>query len=337
MLSEVSNESNLSTYAQLLIQTVRKKTGSELAITNLLSPDKISRMLNSNVIRAKEKVKLHIQEIFKDKKVTIIWDDTIASKTYAKRHGDINRVWNTASSRVVSGFQIITCIISDGLRNIPIDCEFFFSRKRFGKNQRTKSEIAYDIFMYWKDVINIERVLADAHYSTKWLLENLSAQGVSFCMKIPANRIVKTEQNTGQLKKTLRIVKNNRTNSMSGFHAGLPCFFYVVKYRDTRLYYISSDPIAKDKIASVYKLRWKIEEFHRTVKQSLGFNDCQSRSAAKQHRHMFYVIEAYVYTELLRIKLEFKNIEQAIHLIRRQNQQYCFSDNTFRAEVSACA
>lgn len=337
MLSEALNESNLSTYAQLLIQTVRKKTSSELAITNLLSPDKISRMLNSNVIRAKEKVRLHIQEIFKDAKVTIILDDTIASKTYAKRYGDINTVWNTTSSTVVSGFQIITCIISDGLRNIPIDCEFFFSRKRFGKNQRTKSEIAYDIFMYWKDVINIERVLADAHYSTKWLLENLSAQGVSFCMKIPANRIVKTEQNTGQLKKILRIVKNNRTNSMSGFNAGLSCFFYVVKYRSTRLYYISSDPIAKDKIASVYKLRWKIEEFHRTVKQSLGFNDCQSRSAVKQHRHMFYVIEAYIYTELLRIKLEFKNIEQVIHSIRRQNQHYCFPNNAFRTKVSACA
>lgn len=337
MLSEALNESNLSTYAKLLIQTVRKKTSSELAITNLLSPDKISRMLNSNVIRAKEKVRLHIQEIFKDAKVTIILDDTIASKTYAKRYGDINTVWNTTSSTVVSGFQIITCIISDGLRNIPIDCEFFFSRKRFGKNQRTKSEIAYDIFMYWKDVINIERVLADAHYSTKWLLENLSAQGVSFCMKIPANRIVKTEQNTGQLKKILRIVKNNRTNSMSGFNAGLSCFFYVVKYRSTRLYYISSDPIAKDKIASVYKLRWKIEEFHRTVKQSLGFNDCQSRSAVKQHRHMFYVIEAYIYTELLRIKLEFKNIEQVIHSIRRQNQHYCFPNNAFRTKVSACA
>jgi len=337
MLSEVLNESNLSTYSQLLIQTVRKKTGSELAITNLLSPDKVSRMLNSNVIRAKEKIKLHIQEIFKDKKVTIIWDDTIASKTYAKRHGDINRVWNTASSRVVSGFQIVTCIISDGVRNIPIDCEFFFSRKRFGKNQRTKSEIAYDIFMYWKDVINIERVLADAHYSTKWLLEKLSAQGVPFCMKIPANRIVKTEQNVGQLKKTLRIVKNNRTNSMPGFHVGLPCFFYVVKYSDTRLYYISNDLIAKDKVASVYKVRWKIEEFHRTVKQSLGFNDCQSRSAAKQHRHMFYVIESYIYAELLRIKLKLKNIEQVIHLIRRQNQHYYFSDNSFRSEVSACA
>lgn len=337
MLPETLSESNISTYSQLLIQTVRKKTGSELAITNLLSPDKISRMLNSNVVRAKEEVKSHIQEIFKDKKVTIIFDDTIAAKTYAKRHGDINRVWNTASSRVVSGFQIITCIISDGLRNIPIDCEFFFSRKRFGKDQRTKSEIAYDILMYWKDVINIERVLADAHYSTKWLLEKLSAEGVPFCMKIPANRIVKIEQNVGQLKKTLRIVKNNRTNSMAGFHAGLSCFFYVVKYRGTRLYYISSNSIAKDKVASVYKLRWKIEEFHRTVKQSLGFNDCQSRSAEKQHRHMFYVIEAYIYAELLRIKDGFKNIEQVIHSIRRQNQQYDISNNASRSEASACA
>ena len=337
MLSEVLNESNISSYSRGLIQTVRKKTIAQLSISILKSPDQITKMLNSDIIRTKENLKAFVQKLFRGKRVFIIWDDTIAGKPYAKRCDSINWVWNSASKIAVPGFQIVTCIITDGEHNIPVDCELFFSRKRFGQDKPTKSEIALAIAMYWDDVVDIERILADSHYSTKWMLVKLTEKRLPYCIKFTPNRIVTIGEKTGPLIKLLRLVKNSRVSRVAGMYAGIACFFYVVKYGETWLYYISSDPIDVDKIASVYKKRWKIEEFHRTIKQSLGFNDCQSLSTKKQHRHMFYVIEAYINVELERIRLGYKNVEAVIRLMRPQNQSPNLFDYGFRSWFAAHA
>lgn len=337
MLSEALNESSPSLYSQQLIQTNRKKTITGLSISSLKSPKKITTMLELSIFDFKEDLKSQVKKIFKDEQVFVIWDDTIAPKPYSKCNKDIGRVWDSSTKRAIPGFQVVTCIITNGKIKIPVDCELFFSKKRFGQDKPTKSEIAFAIAMYWKDIVNVERVLADSHYSTKWMLIKLAEKRLPYCMKFAPSRIVKIEGNVGPLKKLLRLTKNNRLKRVAGVYAEIPCFFYVVKYNNSWIYYISNDSIDINKVISTYKRRWKIEEFHRTIKQSLGFNDCQSPSTQKQHRHMFYVIEAYINVELLSIHHGFKNIEDFIKSIRSQNRPYDFQKRAFREEDSAHA
>ena len=337
MLPEVLNETSPSFYSQQLIQTASKKTITGLSISSLKSPKKITTMLELSVLDFKEDLKLQVQEVFKDKKVLAIWDDTVARKPYSKRNKDISRVWDSSDKKAIPGFQVVTCIITDGKIKIPVDCELFFSKKRFGQDKPTKSEIAFAIAMYWIGIVNVERVLADSHYSTKWMLKQLAEKQLPYCMKFAPSRIVQIGENVGPLQKLLRLTKNSRLKSVAGIYAEVACFFYVVKYNHSWVYYISNDSIDINEIISTYKGRWKIEEFHRTIKQSLGFNDCQSTSTQKQHRHMFYVIEAYISAELLRIHHGFKNIEDFLKSIRSQNRAYDFRNRCFTIKDSAHA
>ncbi len=130
MLSEALNESSPSFYSQQLIQTDLKKTITGLSISSLKSPKKITSMLELSVLDFKEDLRSQVKKIFKDEQVFVIWDDTISPKPYSKCNKDISRVWDSSTKKAMPGFQVVTCIITNGKIKIPVDCELFSFKNR---------------------------------------------------------------------------------------------------------------------------------------------------------------------------------------------------------------
>lgn len=113
-------------------------------------------------------------------------------------------------------------------------------------------------------------------------------------MKITRTRIVTINGLTGQLKDVLRLKKNNHTRVARGTINGIQCYFYTIKIKDeSTIYLISNDYIDPHTVIKLYRIRWKIEVFHRTAKQYLGLSDCQMITIEKQRQHVLHVMHAY--------------------------------------------
>ena len=68
-----------------------------------------------------------------------------------------------------------------------------------------------------------------------------------------------------------------------------------------------------------YALRWPIEKMFRTVKQSLGIQDCQSVNEQKQRAHILATFLAFTELEIQKIAKRKKSPEQVLKIIKLQN------------------
>jgi putative transposase len=57
------------------------------------------------------------------------------------------------------------------------------------------------------------------------------------------------------------------------------------------------------------KKSWKIEEYHRGIKQLCGVEKCQARKDESQRAHIMFSLRAFLRLELQRIKVEYHGLK----------------------------
>ena len=249
--------------------------------------------------------------------IHVIFDDVKLSKIYAQEIEGLEVSYDASTKQKTLGLTMVTSLLSDKTHSIPIEALPYVGKALMGVFYKTKSAIAIGITKYIVKKFKIKRVLADAHYSTQEMLRFLYTQMVAYLMKIPRNRKVIINGETGQLQHLLRLKKNAHTASAQGTIFGIPCYFYVVKIRDrSTVYFTSNDLIDAKQLLSLYRIRWKIELFHRTGKQSFGMNECQMRAIEKQRQHVLFTMHAYALAECIKVKQKFNNIEEVVRCYR---------------------
>ncbi len=75
-------------------------------------------------------------------------------------------------------------------------------------------------------------------------------------------------------------------------------------------------------IKTVAAQRWKIEEYHRGLKQTTGIEKCQSRTQRSQRNHIFCSIISFVALELKRRKTGVSWYEAKAAIIQNAMRQY---------------
>ncbi len=76
---------------------------------------------------------------------------------------------------------------------------------------------------------------------------------------------------------------------IKGFPANKKVKLFRVTVSTNRTDYVATNDLSQsstDVVQEVYKIRWKIEEFHREVKQLTGIESCQCRLARLQRNHI---------------------------------------------------
>ena len=69
------------------------------------------------------------------------------------------------------------------------------------------------------------------------------------------------------------------------------------------LYLVTSDTnLDATSIQTIYKKRWKIEEFHKSVKSNASFLKSPTRNTRTQSNHIFACLWAYVKLEKMRLE-----------------------------------
>jgi len=242
MVTEAAKET-IKKYTMGLLRTVGRKTCTNISKAIGLSHDVLYYPFR-DATNEKTNLKSCLQGIakkeFKDKPITLVFDDSQITKRHAREIEGIDLSFDSSIGRAEIGLQMVTALITDGIVKMPVDVGSYISKKLMGKHFKSKSEIANQLTEQISRNFNIDLVLGDGHYSTKYFLNELSKKDQQFLMRMANNRIVSVGGKTGKLRELLRLKRNQHTAMISGYFDGNKYFFYVIKLKDgSSAYFVS--------------------------------------------------------------------------------------------------
>ena len=73
---------------------------------------------------------------------------------------------------------------------------------------------------------------------------------------------------------------------------------------------VSNDlSLTDEDFTTIYKKRWSVEEYHKSLKQNVGVAKSPTRTVNTQTNHLFCSILAYVKLEKLKLKTKLNHFE----------------------------
>ncbi|MCC6346871.1 MAG: transposase [Nitrospirales bacterium] len=146
-------------------------------------------------------------------------------------------------------------------------------------------------------------VLMDAWYSGVETLKMITGEGEwQFICNVRGNRQVSMLRGFDISISDLELAKRRvRQVWLKGY--GPVLVGKLVSKDGDITYLVSSDLSASCKeLKKHWKKRWKIEEFHRGLKQTTGIEKCYSTKAVSQKTHIFAAVTAFVKMEWIRLQ-----------------------------------
>lgn len=266
-----------------------------------------------------------IKYLFKDAKIYLIIDDTLVERNGEKIE-ETQKHFDHTTNSFIKGHQFFTAILHTSFLDIPIFPELY------SQNTISKIEMAKNLIDKLEDCkIKIHTVLFDSWYSDDDLINKCVFNKSRVICSIKTNRKIKFKCTRKWRSLSFITERINPT--------GYPIYFiddkkYNIASYQIRLNHIKlakllvSHEFNKDKnswskihlistnpddnpeeIVRTYKIRWRIETYHRDIKQNLGFAKTYLR---KRESIVRYTILATIAYAILKLFMYQNGINQTI-------------------------
>ncbi|MDF1758866.1 MAG: transposase, partial [Legionellaceae bacterium] len=271
----------------------------------------------------------------------LILDDTIEDKPYTDEN-EVN-CWHYSHAKgdVVKGINILSCMVRYGDFSLPIGYEVIKkdirycdmkTKKERRKSSVSKNELFRDIIVQAvKNNVAFSHVLADNWYGSKanmaYIHNDLQK---SFIIGIKSNRTLALSQNDAnngryQQVRTIELEEDVAyTVWLKGLDFPVKLLKKVFKNENGStgvLYLISNDiQSSAERLYEVYQKRWRIEEFHKSVKQNASLAKSPTKIVKTQCNHIFAFMIAYYKLEMLKFRTKLNHFAIKYKLIVRANQ-----------------
>jgi len=230
-------------------------------------------------------------QLQRDRGVLII-DDSVLDKPYARKMELVHHVWSGKHKRVVKGIDLITLLWSDGDRHLP--CDYRLYDKADGK---TKND-------HFQDMITTahERgfqphlVLFDSWYASLENLKNVRKFDWKWLTQIKGNRRVNPDRQGLVRVENVPLPHEGKIVHLEGY--GLVKVFLIVAQDGDKEYWMTNslEMTELDRLAGA-ETSWKIEEYHRGLKQFTNVERCQARKAIAQQTFIGLSLRAFLRLE----------------------------------------
>ena len=336
----------LDLYSDYLI--AQNKSATAIGLSEILhgqvSHDKITKFLNSKDFFSKELwayIKPEVRKIEQNVGGVLILDDTIEEKAYTDENEIICWHYSHAKGRHVKGVNLLSCLVRYGDIAFPIaygavtkDVSFCDVATRkvkressISKNQMFRSIISQAI----ANQLLFEYILADNWFGAKKNMEFIQYEiKKKFIIGIKANRLIafslearKRGQyqnlNTLSLKDGEKIIVYLKDISF-------PVALIKKIFRNEdgsigTLYLVTNDlESSSDRIYEIYQKRWRIEEYHKSIKQNASLEKSPTKVVRSQKNHIFASIIAYCKLECLKINTSLNHFGMKYMLLMKANR-----------------
>lgn len=317
----------LELYSDFLIASVGLTTATALsAMTdNAISHDKVTRFLSSELLSQDKYWKLIkpiVREIEDDEGVICI-DDTIEHKPYTDENDIVCYHFDHTINKSVKGINILTLFYAGALA-LPIRYEIiskdeYYIDAKSGKQKRrslkTKNELFYDALcaITFSNRVKYKTVVGDSWFGSSDTMKKIHYKfHKRFIFAMKSNRLVSFSKEAKQRGEFRPISKLDRGVDslegiwMKGIDFPLSLLIQHFKNEDGTigvLYLVCNDILLDfTEMSNLYQKRWKIEEYHKSIKQNTGLERSPTKTVTTQSNHIFASIYAYVKLEILKFK-----------------------------------
>ena len=318
-------------------------TGLSEMLDGDFSHDKVSRFLRENDFDSKA-LWHYVKKPIRERELpcgVLLLDDSIEEKPYTDEN-EIN-CWHYSHAKgdVVKGINILTCMVRYDDFSVPVGYEVIKKSIAYcdikTKQVRRKSSVTKNqlfrrlLDQAIKNNVMFDYVLADNWYGSKANMVHIHNDlQKSFIIGIKSNRTLalsENDANNGRYKqvRTLALEENiAHTVWLKGLDFPVKLLKKVFKNENGStgvLYLISNDMTnSAERLYEVYQKRWRIEEYHKSIKQNASLTKSPTRTIKTQSNHIFAAIIAYCKLEMLKIKTKLNHFAIKYKLIVRANQ-----------------
>ena len=245
---------------------------------------------------------------------SLIVDDTVLDKQRSKENELAHFHWSGNEHRKIRGISLVNLLATNGTYNLPIDYRIYEG----GRAEKNKNDHFQAMLETAKERgLKPRYVLADCWYGSLENMKKIVSLGWKFIMGIKENRQVNETQGHYVAVSALdwkdRSVRKVWLKGL-GF---VMVARIVFANGDTRYFCTNNLTLdTYDTFSHECKKRWKIEEFHRGIKQTTGIEKCYSILKRSQITHIFACFIAFVRFEIKRLRTDISWYEQKAQAIR---------------------
>ena len=283
-------------YCQYLLSSQTNFTLTHLAEhLQTFSHDTINRYLREEKLTPRllwEQVKALVVS---DEDGYLLFDDTVLDKRFSQSIELVRRQYSGNEHRVIRGIGLISCVYVNAKRG-----QFWVIDYRLynpdGDGNSKLDHVAEMLkgAVYAKQ-LPFRIVLMDSWYAAKKLMALVEALGKVYYCPLKTNRLVDDSGGSEPYKRIDHLhwstteANRGKTIKIRGFPKDKKVKLFRVIVSTDKTEYVATNDLSQDSTDDTQKVcavRWKIEQFHREVKQTTGIEACQCRKQRIQRNHI---------------------------------------------------
>jgi len=320
------NNSLLDLYSDYLLCSFGATPATRLStlLHGALSHDAITRFLSEDIPKSRELwriVKPHIRKIESPDGILLI-DDSIEEKPYTDENDIVCWHYDHSTGQQVKGINFMTALYTSNDVMLPVGFQIIAKTEHYHdpktNSEKRRSPISKNTYYQQligacvKNTIQFRYVMNDIWYASadnmKYVRKTLRKH---FIMPLKSNRKValsKADKRNGTYTSVESIVlKEDSVREV--YLEGLDFPILVTKQifvNDDKsigiLYLVTSNlTLTAEDITTLYRTRWHVEEYHKSLKQNASLEKSPTRTVATQSTHFFAALCSFVKLEMLKV------------------------------------
>jgi len=308
------------------ISSFGKITHTELSrvLKQSISHDKFTRFLSEEDFTGKQLwgyVKKTVREI-EDEDALIAFDDSIAEKEYTDENELITWHYDHSKARSVKGMNILSALYYSKGVSVPIGVDLvrktvWTKDAKTGRDKRVSERTKNEMYR------GILQQIVDNQVKFKWVVNDIwyaSAENMvfvkealvkDFIMPIKSNRKVALTLSDKQRGcyigvESLKLEPGMRRQV---YLEGVPFPLHIIQdvyvnedNSTASLYLVCSDLTQTfQQIITIYEKRWKVEEYHKSLKSNVALCGSPTRTVRTQANYVFTCLIAFVKLEKMKV------------------------------------
>lgn len=319
----------LDTYTDYLLSVTKSATATGMSevFDGKISHDKVTRFLSESYFDSTtvwSKAKPLVREYESLEEGVLIADDSIVEKAHTDENAMICWHWDHSLGRNVKGVNFLSLLYHSRELSVPISVHLVektegYVDKKSGttkyKSSLTKNEITRQMLQAAQSQRVLWRyLLADSWFSSAETMNFISDElAKHYIMAVECSRTValtEVDKFNGVFHRVDEITYPEDGSPLRVYLRSLTHAVVLVRQVFTNkdgsqgiLYLVSNDTTLDAKtITTIYKKRWKVEQYHKSVKQHTALALSPTKTIQTQANHMYASLIAYIKLEAIRLK-----------------------------------
>jgi hypothetical protein len=338
-------KAELELYTDYLLSTFGQTTATGLSamVNGEISHDQVTRFLSEREYTSKDlwcQVKPTVRQVERDDGV-LIFDDTIQGKEYTDENDIMCWHFDHCAGRSVRGINLLNALYHSGDVSIPVAFEIvrkpiqfcdMATRQVKRASEVTKNELMREMIgTCVNNTLKFRFVLMDSGVGAVELVDFIVKKKKHFIAALKDNRLIALSEADKRQGRFVRIdtLKLADKQAVRGWLKGYANEVLLVRQVFTNkdgstglLNLVCSDLTCDgEKITALYKKRWAVEVFHKSLKSNAAMAKSPTRRVTTQNNHVFMSIYAVFKLECLNIKHKTNHFALRAKLFLKATQQ----------------